>query len=210
MVSPLLPAVPDDDFLGIEVSAGPLPALSEHFNPDRVQAGAGTIFQQELSLLGMKLVDEVKKRTPKSSSRLARSTKFRVRRIRDPFSGDVLFELQIIQDALSVPKARVSQRYFYWYSVHHGLQPAGRLQKVFPPFENLVPWVIRRFGSGPEKEVKRRAKAVAFKIWKEGIPPNNYLVEAMEARRNDIQLAADRIQRDIMIDLTRLPDITVP
>lgn len=169
------------------------------------------IFEQELTKLGKALVPEVKKRTPKASGRLARSTRFRLVRRQGDSSGDVEYDLQIIQDATSIPRARVRERYFYWYTVHHGLKPAGRLRNVTPPAANLEDWVKRVKGSevATEAELKRKAKTIAWSIGQKGIKPNRYLIDTMRDNQDRIQEAANRMGESILINMGFLPEIVV-
>jgi len=176
---------------------------------ENIRPGFSSFAQQELRDLGFKLVPLVKAATPKASGRLARSTKHRVIRVRDSSSGESSFELQIIQDATARGVRTVRGRYFYWYSVHHGLQPAGRLSNTFPPFENLIPWAVKRFGVD-EKTGRVIARKVAWKIRTKGIEPNTYLIDVMREAEDLIQKTADRIGQSIIVDLTRLPNIVIP
>ncbi len=205
MPTPIPGSDPRDD---IYVEPGEIGDIIEKL--DSVGALYRDIFEQELTKLGRELVIEVKERSPKASGRLARSTKFRLLRQQDDSSGDVEYDLQIIQDATSDPRARVSQRHFYWYTVHHGLKPAGRLNRTYPPSANLENWVRRVKGSeiGSEADVKRIAKTIAWNISKKGIKPNRYLIDSMKAKEDRIQEAANKIGESILINMGFLPEVS--
>jgi hypothetical protein len=198
---------PDDPQRQIEIAPHLMATLADLYDAKKIQMQFGLTAQQELEKLGRLLVGEVKRRTPRSTGKLARSTKFRIITGEDSATGNVERELQIIQDALSRQTTTGSRRYFYWYSVHHGLAPAGRLSNTFPPAENLLPWVRRTFPGADEKKTLRKARSVAFKIYKEGIPPNPYLQESVDVHMAEIQATANRIRQQIVLDLTTLPDI---
>lgn len=206
MPQPIPGSSPDDD---IYVEPSTLGDMAEQV----ISVGAlyRDIFEEELTKLGKALVPEVKSRTPKASGRLARSTRFRLIRQQDNIKGDIEYDLQIIQDATSIPRARVKERYFYWYTVHHGLKPAGRLSNVTPPWENLQDWVKRVKGSevSTEAELKRKAKTIAWSIGKKGIKPNRYLIDTMRDNQARIQEAANRMGESILINMGFLPDIAV-
>lgn len=182
--------------------------LAQNFEDPKLSIGFNTVLEQELKRLGDYLVPEVKRRTPKTTGRLARSTHNRVVKRRLEGTGDIQYELHILQDATSIPNAKVSNRYFYWYTVHHGLKPAGRLKQVFAPYEALVPWVIRKLGTTQAK-AKQVARSVAWKIYKEGIPPNPYLQDSIDDNLSAIQDTANRIGYAISLDLVRLPNIVM-
>jgi hypothetical protein len=204
----------------IVVRATGLPALVENFS----EANVNKVFAEKVDIvyteLGRKLVDEVKKRTPVASGRLRRSTKFRIVRgqgivrqsggLSSP--GDLAFsvaqpqdaQLQIIQDARDL---RMGQKYFYWYTVTHGIEPRGKLRGgKLPPWENLLPWVKIRFSTDRTGSIIA-SKRLSHHISKEGIEPNTYIADSYHARIGDIQLAAEKLGIDITFDLTRLPDI---
>lgn len=182
-----------------------------------VRPGFRNFTEDRLDSLGRKLVPIVKSNTPKSSGRLARSSRYRI--IRKVDNEQVVeYELQIIQDAVAKAievttgaprKARVSERYFYWYTVHHGLAPAGRLSNAFPPPESLQSWVMKTLGVTREDSYLV-ALRVARKIHERGIKPNTYLLDSLKENIDLLQETADEIGKSIVLDLSRLPDIVLP
>lgn len=200
----LPPALPPSDL--DELSVGPMDLFDQLravFEPVRAKRKAEFYILRELAALGRFLVTEIRKATPKASGKLAKSTIFRINEVRTT-ADELFYRLEFIQTALANPRARIGFQYPYMYTVHHGMQPAGRLTRAHPPFENLIPWVKVRFG-GSESQVKRKAKAVAYNIYLKGIEPNTYLSDVVKRNERRIQQSADKIASDIVIDLERLP-----
>lgn len=206
-------AEPTTDDMLLEVRATGLTELGEKI--DNINRIFRDRTDEALSTLGRILVEEVKRRTPSVSGRLRRSTHYRIERgstiIR---KGEKEFsvsrpedaQLQIIQDAVARGERAVANRYFYWYTVTHGIKPAGRLENMFPPPKNLTPWIKKRFTTkgGIVDSIK-----LAHHISKEGTEPNTYIADAYHARVADIQEAAERIGVDITFDLVKLPSVVI-
>ncbi len=197
-----LPGGPNDE---IRMLPNQLSDLAENYRLSNVRAGYRDLVEQELSRLGRILEDRVKANTPRVSGRLARSTRFRIIRTVEN-ETDVTYELQIIQDALANPRASVRNRYFYWYTVHHGLRPAGRLKRTYPPPINLQNWVMRAKGESIQ-DAPGVARKIAWNIFKEGIEPNTYLFDSLEQEQTEIQVTADKIAQDLAFNLNHLPEI---
>ena len=125
-----------------------LPDLIRRIDPDAMAKRVQLSVEEELRILGEKLVREVYKNTPKGTGTLANSTKYRIMPMREALGKAPEYTLEIIQDATAIQSGAVSpsKRYFYWYTVHHGLQPAGKLRQAKPPADKqgtLYPWVTK-------------------------------------------------------------------
>lgn len=201
-----MPGNPNNE---IYVYPNTLSDLADNFKNIRSSFDSAT--ESELGRLGRILVKEVKKNTPRGAlGRLRRSTQFRIIKFRKEDTNEVNYELQIIQDAVAQHTTSSKQRYFYWYTVHHGLAPRGRLTRIFPPAENLVKWVMRVKGVGDEAQALREAYAISRSIFEKGIAPNPYLKTSVRNQSDAIQQTADRITKALVVDLTRLPEIVLP
>ena len=196
-------ASPNDE---IYVAPNLLSDLAKNFR--NVRPGFRSIIEDRLDSLGHKLVPLVKIKTPKGAKgRLARSTRHRVVRDIDISDDTITYDLQIIQDAVAQHQGRRSgNRYFYWYTVTHGTQPAGRLKRIYPPPENLRPWVEKVLGTSRDESMAV-SHFVAEKIFTKGIEPNPYLKDVIKENQDIIQQTADEIAREIVINVTRLPSI---
>ena len=202
----------------IVVRSTGLKELAANYEPKVVQDIFTDRVDKVYTKLGKILVDEVKKRTPVSSGRLRRSTKFRiVRGTRIERVGEREFsvsrpadaQLQIIQDELARGDMAVSRRYYYWFTVTHGIAPKGKLTSAFPPPEHLLPWVRREF-SVDQAGAKVASAKLSRHIGTEGTEPNKYIADAYHARIADIQQAAETLGVDITFDLSKLPSIEYP
>ena len=178
---PLGAGVDPDNY--IVVRATGIKELAEKYSPQVVQDIFTDQVDRTYSKLGKILVDEVKKRTPVASGRLRRSTQYRIvrgtsiiRQGEDEFvvsrPGDA--QLQIIQDSLARGNMALSERYYYWYTVTHGIAPKGKLTSAFPPAEHLLPWVQKKFSldaTGARVASMRLSRHIGI----EGTEPNSYI-----------------------------------
>ena len=194
------------------------------------------VVEHRLTTLGGLLRNAVMRETPRSSGRLARSTKYRIREVRPEYGGlepgisvqsprrdiDVALNpaggkvgeetekvLQIIQDATAHTNA-VGRRYYYWYSVNKGSEPQGSLVRHYPPYANLVPWVRRsRIGGWiqSEDEIYETARYLSKRIYDVGITPNPYLARAYRKSLGLIQSTADDIGKELGLKLGDLPSV---
>lgn len=178
---------------------------------DAIPKFAAEHTKEELDELGKILSKALEGNTPKNTGYLARSTKFEVsplqgRNSAGQYTSLIEWELQITQSAMSKPER--GKPYHYMYTVHHGIQPLGRLRAPDkrPPYENLVPWAVKRFGVD-KKTGRVKAGAVAKKIAEQGIKPNDYIKDTLQQNEGRIQQTADIIGRSIIADLTRLPNM---
>lgn len=115
------------------------------------------------------LVPQLRKRTPKGASgKLKHSTTAEILGRRE----DMRLEIR--------QAARSKGGYFYGGAVRGGTRPH------FPPYRELIPWVMKVLGVSPE-----RAPSVAFlvarKISLVGTDPNPYHVRTIKANRRRIQ-----------------------
>ena len=135
------PAPRDEGRTGMDIGTegAYLPDIIKRIDPSAMTQRLNVSVEEELRLLGEKLVREVYKNTPKGTGTLASSTKYRITSARRTIGADPEWKLEIIQDATARQQGAVDpgKRYFYWYTVHHGIQPDGRLKRVryFPGFK---------------------------------------------------------------------------
>ncbi|SRR6266568_5603906 len=64
----------------------------------------------------------------------------------------------------------------------------------FPPYEELIPWVKKKFGATDEKTARSIAFLIARKISQQGTDPNNFYGRAFEVLSEE---AADIMKRQI-------------
>lgn len=211
-LNPLVGPVTTGD-MALEVRSTGLKELGE--NVDNINRIFRDKTDQVLNTLGRLLVEEVKKRTPTVSGKLRRSTHYRIMRGSSIIRiGEKEFavsrpedaQLQIIQDAVARGERAIAKRYFYWYTVTHGIAPEGKLTNMFPPPKHLTPWVKKRFttNGGVIDAIK-----LAHHISEKGTEPNTYIADAYHARVADIQHAAETLGIDMTFDLTKLPSVVI-
>lgn len=205
-VNPLLPNT--DNELDFYTEGASLPDIIQRLDPDEMTRRINRSVEDELRLLGEKLVREVYSNTPKGTGALARSTKYRILPVRDAIGQQPYYQLDIIQDARATRRSeRLDNRHFYWYTVHHGMQPAGRLNRARPPSDMdnaLRPWVERVV---PTLDPEYTTDAIAWKIYKFGLQPNPYLENSFRNKQRDIEETQSKIGQTIQFDLTDLPDV---
>ena len=197
-----MPGSPEDE---IYVQPALFKELAENFSDKRVDDYEIFVLTI-LDRLGREIVPIVRRYTPKSTGKLARSTRHRILTRIDE-GGEKGYDLQIIQQATSNPLRGVS-RYFYWLSLHHGLYPSGTLGPLHapPPINNLLPWVQATLVTDPKRGGDRgAARRIALKLMREGTDPNPYLYEALLEAQPLLDDAAREIGQAIAVDLTRLP-----
>ena len=190
-VNPLLPNT--DNELDFYTEGASLPDIIQRLDPDEMTRRINRSVEDELRLLGEKLVREVYSNTPKGTGALARSTKYRILPVRDAIGQQPYYQLD--------------NRHFYWYTVHHGMQPAGRLNRARPPSDMdnaLRPWVERVV---PTLDPEYTTDAIAWKIYKFGLQPNPYLENSFRNKQRDIEETQSKIGQTIQFDLTDLPDV---
>ena len=196
---------PGDTEMEIYTEGASLPDIMKRIDPEQMEKRINKSVLDELRLLGEKLVREVYKNTPKASGALARSTKYRILPTRSRLGGAPTYQLDVIQDATG--RQDVQQRYFYWYTVHHGLQPAGRLRQARPPSDEkslLTQWTKRVVAT---LDPEYTTGAIAWNIHKFGIKPNPYLRISFQNKQKDIQETSQKIGQAIIFDLNELPDV---
>ena len=206
---PVKPEPDRDTYMDTYTEGASLPDIMKHIEPDAMARRVQLTAEEELRLLGEKLVREVYKNTPKGTGNLARSTKYRILPMREAIGKEPMYTLEIIQDATSIQSGAVSpgKRYFYWYTVHHGLQPDGKLRQVRPPSVKqgtLYPWVTKVV---PTLDPEYATSAIAWNIYKFGLKPNPYLRISFNNKQQDISATQEKIGKAIIFDLNDLPDV---
>jgi hypothetical protein len=82
---------------------------------------------------------------------------------------------------LEVRQSAYSQDgYYYGVAVRGGTRPH------FPPVRALLPWVIKKFGIGEEKQALKIAWAIAVKISKVGTKAQPYHIHVVEETRQSM------------------------
>ena len=197
-----MPGNPDDPEQFIVVWPNTLSDLARKL--DEHAANYQDLVRGELEDLGQFLVDKVRANTPKNRGRLADSTKYRVVTNGQPEE----LGLEIYQDAKSTGRrGKGARSYPYWYTVHHGTKPLGRLKRIFPEPLNLVPWVRAVKGVRDPVQAKKEAYAIARNIFIKGLKPNPYLINTMNESRSRIEETATALGKAILIDLEDLPNV---
>ena len=237
-----LPQLPSGGVPSVHIPSGALKATDDHiaalsFTPPNmlktlarnllnIAQVADDAAYDELIALGRELVPALADNTPKGQGKLAKSTKFKI--IRHHHAQGSNFELQLFQTASNVYNG---VPYHYWYTLHHGFRPKGRLSQTMPKtgwladynslmigkakqavrnLKLLAPldrWVMKKFGLVNRTEIRRKARSIAFLTWKRGRKPNPYIRKTYREKEDRIEETAQRIQQEIVLQVGRLPDV---
>ena len=205
-IDPILPN--NDNEMDFYTQGASLPDIIKRLDPDKMAKRINPSVVDELRMLGERLVREVYHNTPQGTGALARSTKYRILPVRDSIGQQPYYQLDIIQDASARRRREtLENRHFYWYTVHHGMQPAGRLNRARPPSDKdsaLYPWVERVV---PTLDPEYTTNAIAWKKYKFGLQPNPYPEDSFRNKKRDIEETQSKIGQTIQFDLTDLPDV---
>ena len=162
-----------------------------------------TVFEM-LDELGAKLVPELRRNTPRSTGGAALSTRHRV--IESGSDTGVSMDLELIQRA---KHSYQGTSYHYWYTLHHGLSPAGSLKQTYPASSrSLENWVSKTFNIPKRTPAfKKKLKAIRWNMYKKGIEPNTYIQDTLDENRELIDEVSTKLGIQILEDVTTLPNV---